>query len=259
MTGPGSPAAVARSRSEPNRFARELFSGLPARYDTLAAVLSMGQDRRWRSAMVDRVVAGPGSRILDVATGPAGVALAVQRRTGASVVGIDVTETMLRRGQANVAAAGREPDIKLLVGRGEQLPFPDSSFDALTFTYLLRYVADPAATLAELARVVRPSGTVASLEFHLPSLPLWRPLWWVYTRAVLPPAGGLLGGREWYDVGRFLGPSIASHYARYPLAWTIGAWQDAGLTGVGARVMSLGGGLVMWGTKAGLAVAGRPG
>lgn len=249
---------VARSRSEPNRFARELFADLPQRYDRLAAVLSMGQDRRWRSAMLDRIVAGPGSRVLDVATGPAGVALAIQRRTGASVVGIDVTETMLRRGQANVAAAGREPKVKLVVGRGEQLPFPDASFDALTHTYLLRYVADPAATLAELARVVRPGGTVASLEFNLPPRPAWRPLWWAYTASVLPLAGGLLGGREWYDVGRFLGPSIASHYARYPVSWTIGAWRDAGLVDVGARAMSLGGGLVMWGTRAAAPPAAPP-
>lgn len=246
---------VARSRSEPNRFARELFSDLPSRYDRLASVLSMGQDRRWRAAMLERVVAGPGSKVLDVATGPAGVALAIQRRTGASVVGVDVTETMLRRGQANVAAAGRETQIKLVLARGEDLPFPDGSFDALTFTYLLRYVADPAATLAELARVVRPSGTVASLEFNLPPRPLWRPLWWAYTASVLPVAGGLLGGREWCEVGRFLGPSIASHYARYPVAWTIGAWRDAGLVDVGARAMSLGGGLVMWGTKAPARVA----
>ncbi|MGH9130696.1 MAG: class I SAM-dependent methyltransferase [Acidimicrobiales bacterium] len=240
---------VALSRTEPNRFARELFAGLPSRYDVLAGILSMGQDRRWRAAMLERVVAGPGCRVLDVATGPAGVALAVQRRTGASVVGVDVTEEMLRRAKSNVATAGRESLIKLVLARGEQLPFPDASFDALTVTYLLRYVADPAATLAELARVVRPGGTVASLEFNLPPLPLWRPLWRAYTGFVLPVAGGLLGGRQWYDVGRFLGPSIAAHYASYPVAWTIGAWRDAGLVDVGARAMSLGGGLVMWGTK----------
>lgn len=241
---------LTRSRAEPTGFARELFDGLPTRYDTLAAVLSLGQDRRWRAAMLERMVAGPGSRALDVATGPAGVALGIQRLTGARVVGIDVTETMLRRGQANVAAAGRDANVALLVGRGEQLPFPDASFDALSFTYLLRYVADPAATLAELARVLRPGGTMCSLEFQVPTRPVWRWAWWAYTRWVLPVGGAMLGGRQWYEVGRFLGPSISEHYRRYPLSWTVAAWRSAGLRDVGSRAMSLGGGLVMWGTKA---------
>lgn len=241
---------VRRSQEQPNRFARELFGGLPSRYDLLALLLSLGQDRRWRSAVVERTAAGPRGLVCDVATGPAGVALAVERATAARVVGVDLTESMLRQGRWNVERRGRSGRISLLVGRGEQLPFADATFDALTFSYLLRYVADPEGTLGELARVVRPGGTVASLEFHVPPGPLWRPLWWLYTRAVLPLAGGLLGGREWFDVGRFLGPSITEHYRRYPLPWTVGAWRRAGLEEVGARTMSLGGGLVMWGTRA---------
>jgi demethylmenaquinone methyltransferase/2-methoxy-6-polyprenyl-1,4-benzoquinol methylase len=141
--------------------------------------------------------------------------------------------------------------ISLAVARGEQLPFPDASVDALTFTYLLRYVRDPQATLAELARVLKPGGTMASLEFCVPHGPVWHPAWWAYTRMVLPAGGLLLGGREWFRVGRFLGPNISAHYRRYPVAWTVRAWEKAGLTGVGTRVMSLGGGLVMWGTRAG--------
>lgn len=241
---------VARSRDDPNRFAAELFKGLASRYDVLAQVLSLGQDRRWRGAMAERIVAGPGARVLDVATGPAGVALLLERKTGARVVGIDLNEPMLARGKANVDSQGRSGRIHLVRGRGEQLPFPDASFDALAFTYLLRYVGDPAATLAELARVVRPGGTMASLEFHVPPLPVWRPLWWGYTRLLLPLAGAVLGGREWYDVGRFLGPSISLHYRRFPLPWTMAAWAEAGFEAVGARLMSRGGGLVMWGTRA---------
>ena len=153
-----------------------------------------------------------------------------------------------------MARRGRSERITLLLGQGERLPFADDSFAGLTFTYLLRYVADPAAALAELARVVRPGGVMASLEFHVPSFPLWRPLWWLYTRAVLPAGGALLGGREWFEVGRFLGPSISRHYQRYPDDWTIDAWRRAGLVDVGLRTMSLGGGVVMWGRK-----AGRPG
>jgi demethylmenaquinone methyltransferase/2-methoxy-6-polyprenyl-1,4-benzoquinol methylase len=164
---------------------------------------------------------------------------------------VDLTEQMLRQGHRRVAAAGRGQRIGLVAGRAEQLPFPDAHFDALTFTYLLRYVQDPQATLAELARVLRPGGTIASLEFYVPDGVVWGPAWWAYTRLLLPAGGLLLGGREWYRVGRFLGPNISAHYRRYPVSWTVQAWQKAGFTEVGTKIMSLGGGLVMWGKRAG--------
>lgn len=245
-----------------NRFAQRLFAPLPARYDALAELLSFGQNGRWRRAMVDRVAApsaappsipppAGGRLILDVAAGTAGVSIQLAERTDATVIGLDLTEQMLRRGQRNVARAGQAGRISLVAGRAEQLPFPDATFDALTFTYLLRYVADPQATLAELARVVKPGGIVASLEFLAPPAPGWRALWWLYTRLVLPAAGLVTGGPQWYAVGRFLGPSISGHYRRYPVSWTADAWRAAGLGEAGVRVMSLGGGLVMWGTRAG--------
>jgi demethylmenaquinone methyltransferase/2-methoxy-6-polyprenyl-1,4-benzoquinol methylase len=233
------------------RFARRLFTGLPDRYDRLAEWLSLGQNGRWRRAMVDHVVPGRPGRILDVATGPAGVALQLAERTGAQVVGVDLTEAMIRQGQANVARAGVEKQVQLVLGKGEQLPFADATFDALTFTYLLRYVEDPQATLRELARVVRPGGMIGNLEFLVPSQPFWRFWWWGYTRLVLPVAGAVTGGREWFGVGRFLGPNISAHYRRYPLSWTVQAWREAGIDAVGVRTMSLGGGLVMWGSRTG--------
>jgi demethylmenaquinone methyltransferase/2-methoxy-6-polyprenyl-1,4-benzoquinol methylase len=239
---------VGRIDTAPNRQATELFDGLPARYDRLGALLSLGQDRRWRKEMVGHLMAPPTGRVLDVATGPAGVALAIRSATGAQVVGLDLTGPMLARARQNLASR-HEGGVHLVQGRGEELPFADGAFDAVSFTYLLRYVADPAATITELARVVRPGGVMASLEFHLPPAPGWRGLWWCYTRLVLPVAGGLTGGREWFEVGRFLGPNISRHYRRYPLAWTVDAWKRAGIDGVGSRLMSLGGGLVMWGTK----------
>src|SRR6201996_3148769 len=239
-----------------NRFAQGLFTPLPGRYDRLEAVLSLGQNERWRRAMVDRVAGpgrpeGDGALVLDVASGTAGVALQLSARTGARIVGADLTENMLRRGQANVTAAAMTPRIALVTGRAEQLPFPDASFDALTFTYLLRYVEDPQATLAELARVVKPGGTMASLEFCVPPNPVWRAAWEVYTRAILPAGGLLLGGTPWLRVGQFLGPNITGHYRRYPVPWTVEAWRRAGFTEVGTRLMSLGGGLVMWGQRSG--------
>jgi demethylmenaquinone methyltransferase/2-methoxy-6-polyprenyl-1,4-benzoquinol methylase len=242
---------VALSRAQPNVFARQLFDGLPRRYDLLESVLSFGQNQRWRTAMVDAVVRAPLTprRVLDVATGTAGVALMLTERTGAEVVGIDLTEQMLREGRQRVDGAGRADRIDLVCGRAEQLPFPDATFDALTFTYLLRYVADPGATVRELARVVRPGGTLSSLEFFVPPPPVWLPAWRLYTRLVLPAAGFVGGGRAWARVGRFLGPSIEEHYRHYPVDAHVDLWRDAGLVDVQARPMSLGGGLVMWGRK----------
>jgi demethylmenaquinone methyltransferase / 2-methoxy-6-polyprenyl-1,4-benzoquinol methylase len=237
--------------AERNRFAQHLFAPLPQRYDRLAEILSFGQNGRWRRAMIGRIAPAPGQAVLDVASGTAGVALQIAARTGASVVGVDLTEQMLRQGQRNVADAGMSDRIRLTAGRAEQLPFADATFDALTFTYLLRYVLDPQATLGELARVVKPGGQVASLEFLVPPSPFWRAWWWLYTRLLLPAGGLATGGREWFEVGRFLGPNISGHYRRYPVSWTVEAWRKAGFTDVGVRVMSLGGGLVMWGTRAG--------
>jgi demethylmenaquinone methyltransferase/2-methoxy-6-polyprenyl-1,4-benzoquinol methylase len=235
----------------PNSFAEQLFTPLPARYDRLAEVLSFGQNGRWRRAMVDHVAEADRPQVvLDVAAGTAGVSLQIAARTGARVVGLDLTRPMLAQAARNITAAGANDRVTLLNAGAERLPLADASVDALTFTYLLRYVSDPQAVLAELARVVRPGGVVASLEFNVPPSAFWRFWWHGYTRLVLPIAGLITGGRQWYAVGRFLGPSISGHYRRYPIDWTVRAWQQAGLQDVGYAVMSLGGGLVMWGTRA---------
>lgn len=233
---------------DPNRFATKLFNGLPLRYDRLGYLLSMGQDRRWRSAVVHKVRATPGASVLDVATGTAGVALALRASTGADVTGLDLNANMLDNARTKLRRRG-ETGVRLVQGRAEDLPFADDSFDDVTFTYLLRYVSDPAATVAELVRVLKPGGVLAGMDFFVPPSRFWRPLWWCYTRWVLPIAGLLTGGREWYAVGRFLGPNIEGHYARHSLESTIEYWKTAGMVNVQATPMSLGGGLVMWGIK----------
>jgi demethylmenaquinone methyltransferase/2-methoxy-6-polyprenyl-1,4-benzoquinol methylase len=240
--------ATSVTETTPNRFAQELFDGLPRRYDRLAEVLSFGQNARWRRAMVDRVAGTQWGRILDVAAGTAGVSLALAERTNAHVTGIDLTEAMLREGRARVRRREAAPRVTLLAGRAEALPFPDASFDALTFTYLLRYVADPAETVRELARVLQPGAPMASLDFAVPTGMVWHSAWWLYTRALLP-VGGLLGGPAWVRVGRFLGPNISGFYRAHPVDTIVDAWCDAGMVDVRTRTMSLGGGLVMWGRK----------
>jgi demethylmenaquinone methyltransferase/2-methoxy-6-polyprenyl-1,4-benzoquinol methylase len=230
--------------------ALQLFEGLPRRYDVAGAALSFGQDPRWRRTMVGHVEAAPGDRVLDVATGTGMVAIELVRRFGCSVVGLDQSPEMLSGAQAKLDADPKlAARIDLVRGQAESLPFADGEFDHLTFTYLLRYVEDPGATLGELARVVKPGGHIASLEFMLPPNPLARSLWHVYTRVAMPVLGRLIS-RDWYEVGRFLGPSITGFYRRLPLDRQLELWRAAGIEQVQARVMSLGGGVVIWGIRA---------
>jgi len=240
-----------QAASERKRGALALFAGLDRRYDMLSAVLSLGQDPRWRRRMVATVEARPDDRVLDVATGTGMVARALVERYRCSVVGIDQSRDMLAGARRALAA---RPDlaarIELLQGEAEWLPFADSEFDHLTFTYLLRYVDDPGATLTELARVVKPGGRIAALDFGLPDPPLWRPLWRLYTRLVLPAAGRAFGS-EWFEVGRFLGPNIEELYSRWPLERQVELWRAAGIGAVKVRRMSVGGGVVFSGVRDG--------
>jgi demethylmenaquinone methyltransferase / 2-methoxy-6-polyprenyl-1,4-benzoquinol methylase len=235
--------------SATKRHALELFRGLPRRYDRLSAALSFWQDPRWRRALVDAVAPTAGERILDVATGTGMVAAElVARDADCTVVGLDQSPDMLAAARARFAASPDGERVRLIAGQAEELPFAEGSFDALTFTYLLRYVDDPPATMRELARVVRPGGRVASLEFGVPPRAVPRAAWRLYTAVGLPVLGRLVS-REWGAVGRFLGPSIAGFYERHPLPAIVGYWRDAGLRDVRVRRMSLGGGVVMSATR----------
>jgi demethylmenaquinone methyltransferase/2-methoxy-6-polyprenyl-1,4-benzoquinol methylase len=225
------------------REAIELFRGLPAHYDALSAALSFWQDPRWRRALVAAVDPQAGDRVLDVATGTGMVAAELLRRCECSVVGIDQSAAMLARARARFAVA-ENARVQLLEGQAESLPFADASFDVLTVTYLLRYVDDPAATMRELARVLRPGGRIASLEFGVPPLRPARWAWRLYTAVGLPTLGRL-ASREWAEVGRFLGPSIRGFYERHPLERIVGYWREAGLEQISVRRMSLGGGVLI--------------
>jgi demethylmenaquinone methyltransferase / 2-methoxy-6-polyprenyl-1,4-benzoquinol methylase len=239
---------VAEALTEGNRAARELFAPIAESYDRYARLFSFGQDGRWRAYLVSRLEAAAGDTIADVACGTGSVAVELVRRYGCTVVGLDQSAEMIAAGRGRVAAAGLSDRITLLHARAEALPFAAASFDGLTFTYLLRYVDDPEATLGELARVVRPGGRIASLEFHVPRAPPARLSWEIYTRVGLPALGRAVS-RGWGEVGRFLGPSIRDFYRRYPLERQLDLWRAAGIERVQARIMSLGGGVVIWGTR----------
>lgn len=235
------------TRSERNQVARELFAPLGPSYDRWSRLLSLGQDPRWRRFLVSRVDCGPEDAVLDVATGTAAVAIELVRRHGCRVVGLDQSPEMLAGARARVEAAGLSDRITLVEGSGEQLPFPDGAFDALAFTYLIRYVDDPGATVAELARVVKPGGVVAGLEFGLPR-GVWRPLWELYVRVGLPVSGAVIS-HGWREVGSFLGPSIRDLHERLPIRNQVDLWLAAGIEDVRVRRLSLGGGYVMWGRR----------
>jgi demethylmenaquinone methyltransferase/2-methoxy-6-polyprenyl-1,4-benzoquinol methylase len=226
-----------------------LFAGVAPQYDEMSAVLGFGQDARWRRFLVSRIDVDHGARVLDVATGTAAVAREITKRNGARVVGLDQSEQMLRGAVWALERDGLHRRVRLVLGQAERLPFPDASFDAVTFTYLLRYVDDPAATLAELARVLRPGGTLACLEFGVPRNRVWRAGWWLYTRLAMPAIGTVVSS-AWGYTGRFLGRSITRFYRAYPLAEQGRMWRAAGFPHPRFRSMSLGVGIVIWGQKA---------
>jgi len=218
--------------------ARSLFSGIAPEYEWMGAVLSFGQDPRWRRFLVRRIDLPEGATVLDVAAGTGLVSRALGGR-GLRVTELDASEPMLRSGPA----AGPR-----VVGLAERLPFGDASFDGLTFTYLLRYVDDPGATLAELARVVRPGGPIASLEFHVPPAGWAHAGWHAYTSWVMPVVGSIASS-AWGRTGRFLGPSIEDFWRAHPLDEQLGWWEAAGIASVSSRAMSNGAAIVTSGAK----------
>ena len=222
------------------KHALELFAPLAPTYDRVGAMLSLGQDPRWRRFLVSRLPRDGGS-VLDVATGTGLVALELHRR-GFRVTGLDQSTEMLARARARLAS-----EIELVEASADAIPFRDGTFDHLTFTYLLRYVDDPGATLRELARVVRPGGIVASLEFGVPG-GVWRPAWEAWVRLGLPAAGLVLRS-GWWEVGRFLGGSIRAFWRTHPLDRQRQLWRAAGIGDVRVARLSLGGGVVIWGRR----------
>jgi demethylmenaquinone methyltransferase/2-methoxy-6-polyprenyl-1,4-benzoquinol methylase len=239
---------VIEGRSTKTQHARRLFAGVAPQYGWMGAALSFGQDIRWRRALVSSVDALSGSVVLDVASGTGLVARELAGR-GLRVVQLDPSEPMLRAGWRVTQQQRLGGSVAPVLGRAEELPFPDGSFDALTFTYLLRYVDDPASVMRELARVVRPGGAIASLEFHVPEAPLARAFWRFYTAKVMPGFGAVVSP-SWAAAGRFLGPSIEGFYARHPLGQQLGWWFDARIDDVRARTMANGAAVVIAGRRA---------
>jgi len=139
-----------------------MFSSIAARYDIMNDLASVGQDRWWRSHLVDALAPQPGEVILDLAAGT-GASAAPIARSGAKVIATDLTEDMVRLGQS------RHPHIPFVIADGLRLPYADGAFDAATISFGLRNVPDPELALRELLRVVRPGGTLVVCEFSTPT------------------------------------------------------------------------------------------
>jgi demethylmenaquinone methyltransferase / 2-methoxy-6-polyprenyl-1,4-benzoquinol methylase len=233
---------------EPNRFARRLFAGIAPQYERMGAILSLGQDARWRRFLVSKTNAVPRSTVLDVAAGTQLVSRELAARKNVRVVALDQSEPMLRAGGEPNRLARLDDRIAPVLARAERLPFGDDAFDAVTFTYLLRYVEDPAGTVRELARVLRPGGSIAMLEFSVPSSPVTRAGWWAHTRLVMPVLGTVVSP-AWARTAAFLGPNVSSFVAAHPLAEWVRWFQEAGIRHVRTRPFLAGTAVVLWGVK----------
>lgn len=221
--------------------AQEIFDGVAENYERPAQIFGLGQYRYWHRELVGLVAATTPSHVLDMCTGTGLIADELRRQTTAAIVGVDLSRAMLKQ------ARGRGVEAALIQADARRPPFTAEAFDAVVFSYLLRYVDDLPGTLLRLGALVRPRGLMASLEFGVPQGP-WKPAWQLYTRALMPVGLALLSP-GWRRVGGFLGRSISEFYERWPIERQLRAWHTAGFQDVQTRSLSLGGGLLIWGTR----------
>jgi len=229
-------------------FAQDLFTGIAESYDTWAQVLTFFQYLPWRRFLVSQMTSRPQNLVLDVCTGTAGVAMEIAGRHDGRVVGLDITRSMLAAGLSAIGRRDLNGRIQLVQGRAERLPFPDETFDTVVFTYLLRYVEDPDATIRELSRVLKPGGQLLSLEFGVPEKTWVRVPWRIYNNVVMPVMTVPVS-RGWHRCGRFLGPSIWNWGQRYPVDRIAAMWRNNGIPLVETKRLFEGIAIVMWGTK----------
>lgn len=226
---------------ERTRHARALFAGIAPTYGTPAEILSLGQYGRWRRALVRSLKIASSELVLDVATGTGLIARDISRLYGCRVVGVDQSTEMM----------GRAKELSdRVAGDANALPFNDARFDRVLFSYLLRYVKDPHETVRELIRVLKPGGTLASVEFGVPPSLLPRIGWSVHTLGVFPTATKMFG-REWSDVGSFLPGSIVEWAREWPLERQVAMWEQEGIHQIKTRRMTFGTGVLIKGRKRG--------
>jgi demethylmenaquinone methyltransferase/2-methoxy-6-polyprenyl-1,4-benzoquinol methylase len=167
-----------------------MFDAIAPRYDLLNHVLSAGLDRRWRARAIAELRLARGARVLDLCTGTADLAIeAAGRDATVSVIGVDFASQMLQRAHEKLQARQMTHAIRLVRGDGTKIPLADASCDAATIGFGIRNVVDPRAALGEIARVLKPGGRLAILEFGQPRIPGIRTLYAWYFRYLLPLVG----------------------------------------------------------------------
>jgi len=176
------------------QYVRSLFDAIARRYDLLNHLFSGGVDLYWRARAIDRLSGARPERILDVATGTADFAIAAARLSPRAIVGVDISQAMLDVGRAKIAARGLESTVRLLAGDAEHLPFADGTFDAAIVAFGVRNFENLDAGLSEMARVLRPGGTVVILEFSRPRAFLFRQVYMAYFRGLMPVLGRVISG-----------------------------------------------------------------
>jgi len=192
------PVASTAPDKTPDRIAG-MFDAIAPRYDLLNRLLSAGIDRRWRTHAIRSLRLTGRETLVDVATGTADVALEARRAgaTGAArVIGIDFAGAMLSLGLQKVRAAGEDRRIRLVRGDAMRLPVPSASADAVTISFGIRNVQQPELACREMARVLRPGGRLAILEFGVPRIPGVSALYLWYFRQVLPRIGRMISGHS---------------------------------------------------------------
>ena len=213
-------AGTAGVDKTPSRIAG-MFDAIAPRYDLLNHVLSAGLDTRWRARAIDELGLRPGARILDLCTGTGDLAVAALRaQPAASVIGVDFAGEMLRLASLKMASLGLA-SVRLVRGDGTRIPLGDATCDAATIGFGIRNVVDPGAALGELARVLRPGGRLAILEFGQPRVPGIRTLYAWYFRYLLPLVGKLVSKHQ--SAYSYLPASVGTFPSAKDFAATIAA------------------------------------
>jgi demethylmenaquinone methyltransferase/2-methoxy-6-polyprenyl-1,4-benzoquinol methylase len=167
-----------------------MFDAIAPRYDLLNHLLSAGLDRRWRARAIESLDLASGARVLDLCTGTGDLAVsAAGSRTGVSVVGVDFAAQMLRLADEKLGALNLRRAIRLVRGDATKIPLAEGSCDAATIGFGIRNVIEPVRALQEIARVLRPGGRLAILEFGEPRVPAIRTMYAWYFRYMLPLVG----------------------------------------------------------------------
>ncbi len=167
-----------------------MFNRIAGKYDLLNRLLSAGIDEHWRKRAIRLLAKAQPQKVLDLATGTGGVALALVRQLHTpQVIGLDIAEAMLEVGRKKIAAQGLENRIQLQCGDAENMPFQDNSFDAITIAFGVRNFENLSKGLKEMHRVLKPQGEVVILEFSKPRIFPLKQLFHFYFKNLLPLIG----------------------------------------------------------------------